>query len=162
MLAEILSSLPEKPPACPVPKECLAFLKRQQIPIDIIDDLQASSYEDWIQIGPLCLLPMRELVQQNMDSLSACIENGLLVLASGANGDPVALDRRTRKMLFVSHDTLWEEDFEDFAECLQPSPYIYEDFWKAAVETDNFPWDYFEARRQWNDDDSIKLRLYEG
>jgi hypothetical protein len=141
-------SVPVSPVVVPLPEDCLAYLRATQIPVDIIADIQASSYAGWIELGPLSLLSMPELVNQTTGILP-CIKNGYLALASGANGDPVCVHRETRKMVFVSHDTLWDEEWDDFLECVLETPYCYDEFWERVVADKDFPWDYYEAQRRW-------------
>lgn len=149
MLADLLSRLESKPNPAPLPERCLKYLLEHGIPEDIIADIKASSYSDWIQIGPLSLVPMPELIDLTTGILP-CMENGFLVLAGGANGDPVAVERQTRRMVFVSHDILWSDDWRDFCECVQETPFLYEDFWDQVVTDKEFPWDYYEAQRRWH------------
>lgn len=148
MLADVLEEVRNKPWPAPLPSKVLKYLRSHRIPEDIITDLQASSYSDWIKIGPLSLMPMPKMIEQTT-GLKPCIENGYLVLAGGANGDPVAVHRDTRKMVFVSHDTLWDEEWKDFLECVQEMPFVYEEFWQQVVADNDFPWDYYQAREKW-------------
>lgn len=171
MLRDVLSRIHRKPAAVAMPKTCLEFLRLHEIPGDIISDLEASSYSGRVPLGPLavaamselspleiemyspmCLVPMPEIVEWNTAINAPCIEKGFLALASGSTGDPIALDRRTRKMVFLSHDRLWERAYEDFSECIQATPFVYEDFWERVLQ-DDFPWDYYAAQRLWKSQD---------
>src|SRR3569623_764902 len=99
MLADILDRIPNKPDAAPVPIEVLEYLRANKIPEEIIADLQASSIAEWIQLCNLSLLPMPQLIEQTQE-IMLCIDIGYLVLAGGANGDPVAVLRDTKSMVF--------------------------------------------------------------
>src|SRR5262245_61711181 len=112
MLSDALKSIVGPRPTAPFPNECRELLRRCEIPEDIIADLAASSYDSWIRLGPLQILPMPQIIDQTT-GIAACLENGFLALASGANGDPVALDRRSRGIVYVSHDILWSDDWKD-------------------------------------------------
>ncbi|HVW36831.1 MAG TPA: hypothetical protein VHB99_05985 [Pirellulales bacterium] len=147
MLANVLDQIQDKPHAAPMPIEVLDFLHANKIPQDIIEDLKASSYSEWIQIGSLSLLPIPKLIEQT-EGISPCLENGYLVLAGGANGDPVAVHRDTRRMVFISHDRLYEEP-ENFLACVHETPYLYEEFWERVIAEAEFPWDYYEAKDRW-------------
>ncbi len=147
MLADVLDSISNKPYRAPMPPQVLDYLRRHKIPADIIKDLQAASFSDWIQIGSMSLLPIPQLIEQT-EEIMRCIENGYLVLAGGANGDPVAVHRDTKRMVFISHDLLYEAG-EDLRACVVETPYLYEEFWKHVVADADFPWDYYEAKRRW-------------
>ena len=148
MLCDVLNRIADKPPAVTLSEDCIRYLRDHEIPDDIIADLAASSYADWIQVGPLMLLPISQIIEQTT-GISRCIENGFLPLAGGANGDPVVMDRRTRRMLFVSHEILWDRRLTEFSKCLHATPFRYEEFWEAAVSDESFPWDYYEAQTRW-------------
>lgn len=149
MLVDVLKRLKIEVPRVPFPVECYEFSRRHNIPDDIIADLAASSFASWVSIGPLALVPMPELVEQNTYSIGACIENGYLAIAGGANGDPVAVNGSTRRIVFVSHELLWSDDWSSISECIHPTPFNYEDFWEAIEADKNFPWDYYEALSRW-------------
>ena len=124
-------------------------MREHRVPNDIIADLAASSYGTWISIGPVDVVPVDRIPTENKN-LVRCLENGLLVVAGCRNGDPVAVDRATRRIIYVSHDELWSsEPPEDFRQCIHSTPYSYDDFWLAANSTKGFPFDYYEARRVW-------------
>lgn len=150
MLSNVLARVPDKPPACELPNSVVAFLESHQIPPDIISDLQASSYEDWIPVGPLLLIPMPRLIQET-SGIPACISNGFLPLAGGANGDPVAVERSTRQMCYVPWKELPLDDpqFADLHRHVLRTPFVYEDFWEAALTQDPFPSDFYEAEEFW-------------
>lgn len=152
MLRDALAKLDTDFPFVALPAECVEFLRERDIPDDIIEDLKHCALLDWLQIGPLTLVPMPDIINQNTHSIIECINNGCLALAGGANGDPVVLDRQSRQMLFVSHDLLWSDDWSEFRECIHPTPYIYDNFWEAVTTDPDFPWDYYEAQRQWPSD----------
>lgn len=147
MLANVLDQIRDKPHPVPMPSEVLDYLRTHRIPEDIIGDLQASSYADWIAIGGLSLVPIPQLIEQT-EGIMPCIENGYLVLAGGANGDPVAVHRDTKRMAFISHDQLYDEP-KDFLECVHETPYFYEEFWEHVISDAAFPSDYFEAKDRW-------------
>jgi hypothetical protein len=150
MLRDVLARIPDKPPVVPLPQECADFLRQHKTPEDILCDLAASSYAFWLDIGPLSLVPMPQLIDQN-DGVHECIENGFLVLAGARNFDPVAFDHRTRRMVFVAHELLWDDPPRQFAECLHATPFLYEGFWEAVAFDPSFPRDYWDAKKRWPD-----------
>lgn len=157
MLRDALEKLDVELPFVELPVECIALLREHAIPEDIINDLRQCALppeQGWLKIGPLSLVPMPDIINQNTHGISRCIENGCLAVAGCCNGDPVVVDRQTRQMLFVSHELLWSHKEPAFRECVLLTPYIYDDFWEAAVTDPQFPWDYYEAERQWSPDKS--------
>lgn len=149
MLRDALDRIPDKPGFIELPSSCIEFLRQQEIPGDIIEDLAKCAMPEWFRVGNLTLVPMPELVEQNTHSIHGCISNGFLALAGGANGDPVVVDRRDRRMHYVSHELLWSDDWTEIHECLHSTPYLYDDFWLDLVSDPEFPWDYDEAQRRW-------------
>ena len=149
MIRDALDRIPVKPEFVELPASCIEFLHDRAIPADIVEDLARSALPIWFQINSLTLLPMPELVEQNTATINDCIDNGFLALAGGSTGDPVVVDRRDRRMYYVSHDLLWSDRWSEIHECLHPTPYVYEDFWLALVDDARFPWDYYEAQRRW-------------
>ena len=149
MLRNALDQVPDKPDFVEMPITCIEFLHRHEIPADMIEDLAKCAMPEWTRIGNLTLVPMTELIEQNTYSIQDCINNGYLALAGGANGDPVVVDRRDRRMYYVSHELLWSDDWTELNECLHSTPYVYDDFWLALVGDPEFPWDFDEALRRW-------------
>jgi hypothetical protein len=149
MLKEVIELVPDKPERVPLPDEVLQYLRSHQIPADIIEDLAASSYDNWIPIGPVHLIPMSRLIHET-SGIAVCIEHGLLPVAGCRNFDPVVVNRQTRRVSYVSHDLLWSDDWDEIAECLQDTPFNYDDFWKEAFSDPSFPIDYYDAAERWS------------
>lgn len=146
MLAQVIAGWRVDDRRQPLPPKCLDYFRRYGVPEDIIADLAACSFSDWLTVGPLSFIPMPDFIEET-SGITACIEHGYLPVAGGDTGDPVVVDVRTRQMLFVSHDELW--DSKPFHECLHPMPYRYDEFWHAVVSDKTFPADYYEAQRRW-------------
>lgn len=149
MLADVLKRIKVDVPRVPMPAESYEFLRKHRVPEDIISDLAASSFATWVSVGPLNLVPMPELVEQNSHSIKLCIDNGYLAIAGGSNGDPVVVNCRTRRMAFVAHELLWSDELASFNDCVHQTPYDYEEFWEALESDENFPWDFYEAQERW-------------
>jgi hypothetical protein len=111
-----------------MPVATLELLRRYAVPEDIIRDLESCSFAAWLPIGPLRLVPMPELEDQT-SGVRKCFENGYVVLAGCRNFDPVALDVRTRRMVYVSHELLWDDARKQFADWVSPTPFRYDEFW---------------------------------
>jgi hypothetical protein len=152
MLSAILAATAGDASKTPLPIEWWAFVRSHGVPEDIIRDLADSSYNDWLPVGPLAIVPMHDLINQNTHGIKRCIENGFLAIAGCRNFDPILLECATRKMYFGDIDALYAaHPPEDFAECVHPTPYLYEEFWTAADTQPDFPYDCGIAYERWPD-----------
>ena len=103
------------------------------------------------RIAPLWLSPLADLELENSEEENRpCIEHGFLIVGSGLNGDPVAVELGTGGMAFLSHDLLWEREYEDFEECVVRTPLGLDDFWVQAEGNADFPADSYDARSFWS------------
>ena len=159
MFQQVLAALPAKPPKVHLGPGCQRYLRDHGVPESLITTLDECTYAGDIPIGRLWLAPLGELdVDNQREENLPCIEHGFLIVGSGLNGDPVALQISTGKMVFVSHDLLWERDYDDFDECVAQSPLEFHAFWSAALENIDFPVDSYAARDSWHRDDSAERR----
>jgi hypothetical protein len=148
MLRDVLDRVPNKPERVLLPNDVRAYLQQNRVPADIIEDLEQSSYDNWISIGPVDVIPMPRLITETT-GIAVCMEQGLLPVAGCRNFDPVVVNRDTRRVSYVSCDLLWERKWKNIQECLLDSPYLYEDFWNAALNDVQFPIDYYDAEERW-------------
>ncbi len=107
MLRDAIDRLEEKLHLVDLPSHCVDYLRSLNIPEDIVHDLTLCVVEDWIPFGPITLLPMSKIIEQN-EGVSACVNNGVLALAAGTDGSPIVLDPRDRRMYFVEFPKLSE------------------------------------------------------
>jgi hypothetical protein len=150
MLQQVLASLPDKPPKDRLSPRCVNDVRDRGLSDGLIAILDACAYAGDIQLGRLWLAPLGEVDLENQEEENLpCIEHGFLIVGSGLNGDPIALHISSGKMAFISHDLLWEENYQDFDECVVQSPLGFEEFWRAAVQDPDFPVDSYEARDKW-------------
>jgi hypothetical protein len=148
MLAAALKELPELPPVVPIPDTVRQYLQSMAVPEDIVADLEASCHAEWLRAGRVTLVPVPLLAEQNGALAEVGMPPGLIALAAGANGDPITLECSTRRMFYLSFELLCD-GVEGRADCVVSTPYLYDDFWMAAVTKDDFPWDSYDAQRQW-------------
>lgn len=103
------------------------------------------------ELGKLWLSRLADADRENIEELIApCIENGFLIVGSGLNGDPIALELRTGAIAFISHDMLWEGDYESFPEVVARTPLGFQEFWLSALTDPAFPRDSYDARTRWS------------
>ena len=152
MLPRILSTIADKPLKERLSARCL-FLRAYGVAEPLVATLDECAYAGAIRIGRLWLCPLVELDLENQEEENApCIEHGLLIVGSGLNGDPIALEISSGRMAFVSHDLLWERDYGDFEECVVRSPLGFHEFWSAAADDPEFPVDSYDAARAWRNE----------
>jgi hypothetical protein len=116
----------------------------------LIETIEACAYAGRIRIGPVWLLRLAELERENTDEENAaCLRHGFLIVGSGLNGDPVALELGSGRMAFISHDILWERSYQDFEECVVRTPFTFDEFWIQASQSASFPRDSRDAEERW-------------
>lgn len=62
----------------------------------------------------------------------------------------MVLELASGKMAFISHDTLWEREYEDFEECVVRTPLTFDEFWVQASRDHDFPRDSYDAEKRWS------------
>jgi hypothetical protein len=150
-LPQVLSRLTDKPGKERWTSRCSSYAREHGVPEELIATLEECAYAGWIQIGRLRLSPLADLDLENSEAENApCIEHGFLIMGSGLNGDPIAIELATEKMAFISHDILWERDYERFEECVVRTPLGLHDFWTQAAEDPDFPVDSYDAESFWS------------
>ena len=150
MLPRVLANVPDKPPKATLGLRCSSYLRERGLSDQLIATFDQCAYAGDMQLGRLWLAPLGEVDLDNqLEENLPCVERGFLVVGSGLNGDPIALHIPSGKMAFISHDLLWEKDYQDFAECIAQSPLGFEEFWTAAANDRSFPRDSYDARDTW-------------
>lgn len=148
MLKECIDALPEKPRHVAMPDQVLEYFRQHHLPPDIIDDLVMCSFDEWVAVGAFDLIPMPQFLEET-EGIAMCVEHGVIPIAGCPNFDAIVVDCKTRRMSFLSHDTLWSDEWKSIGECLQETPFLYEDFWRAMLQDPSFPTDYYEAEERW-------------
>jgi hypothetical protein len=150
MLQQVLSTIQDKPVKERLDARCLAYLQEHNVPATLIEVLDHCAYAGAIRIGPLWLSRLADLDRENgEEENAACIAHGFLIVGSGLNGDPIAVELSSGRMAFISHDLLWEEDYEDFEECVMRTPLPFDEFWLEASRSSAFPRDSYDAEELW-------------
>lgn len=149
-LQEILFNLTDKPAKERLSERCLRYAHERGVPQELLDILGDCAYAGSIRIGPVWLSPLAEFDLENEEEENAaCQENGFLIVGSGLNGDPIAVELSSGLLAFVSHDLLWEEAYDEFEECVVRTPLSFHDFWVQAYESADFPRDSYDAKERW-------------
>jgi hypothetical protein len=147
MLADVVKNVGMGLLAEPPSAETLSFLKKHRVPPGIIQSLMACSVSSFMRVGRLTLYPFSALPKENARSNDPALRNGFLVIGSGLNGDPIAVELANAQLAFLAHEVLWgfDPDCTDFEECVARSTLDIDTFWARALVDDDFPVDFYSA-----------------
>lgn len=148
MLADVVTKagvgLRSEPPS----GDTLSFLKKHRVSPGIIQSLIPCSVSSFIPVGHLTLYPFSALPKENTGSNGPALRNGFLVIGSGLNGDPIAVELSNARVAFLAHEVLWgfDPDCTDFEDCVARSTLDIDTFWERALAWNDFPVDFYAAR----------------
>ena len=141
-----------------MPADVETFLQRKKTPSWLMEEFASAYTNKYLAIGPLQLSPVRSIVDNNTGvPYGFFCDSGYLNVACGSNGDLVAVELESGKMLFVHHDEFWEY-YPDVSGVTSPpdvrtrmiDPGMdFGEFWAIASEDPEFPCDAYEAEQRW-------------
>src|SRR5688572_7557940 len=135
MLQQVLSGIMGKPVKERLNERCLTYARQHGLSEALVATLDECAYAGPIRIGVVSLSRLAELDRDNADDANAeCLRHGFLIVGSGLNGDPLALELTSGRMAFISHDLLWEQSYSDFSECVVRTPLGFHEFWLEASQ----------------------------
>lgn len=107
----------------------------------------ANSFDRPLQIGHIYYNRTNDLARENLEEENRnCIQEGLLIIGSGLNGDPVVIDMETMTLGFIFHDELWEDTSIKARDVhIDTRLSIGQFYWNAVSQKDDFPVDAYEA-----------------
>lgn len=125
----------------------LEFFQKYSVPKELQDFLAANSFDRPLQIGHIYYDRTNDLARENLEEENKnCIQEGLLIIGSGLNGDPIVIDMKTKTMGFIFHDELWEDTSIKARDVHIGTGLSFGQFyWNAVSQKDNFPVDAYEA-----------------
>jgi hypothetical protein len=158
MLRELIQSRPGECKFGILSDDIIAFLRMKKVPQWLIDEFSQACTLDDVAIGPLTLSPVITLEQNNTgEPYGYFCDSGFLNIAYGPNGDHIAVELNSGKVLFVHHDEFWEY-FPDLSGVINPpdvrtrmidTGMNFHEFWERAATEKNFPCDAYEAEERW-------------
>lgn len=74
-----------------------------------------------------------------------CIDNGLFIIGYGLNGDPIVIDLNTKKIGYIFHDELWEDEDVNPREIYISLECSIPQFYYNSVTIVDYPVDGYEA-----------------
>lgn len=143
---EAIKSLKRKPSIHSLYRSNEDWLKSVGIPESVISFFNKYAFSSFAEFGRVSFSSPNQIETENTEEENrSLIANGLLIIGSSANGDPVVLDTMDGKVGFVSHDELWEEEVCDPREVLAKMDETIGSFYKNAACNPEFPVDYYQA-----------------
>ncbi|MGJ7910125.1 hypothetical protein [Neobacillus sp. LXY-1] len=122
------------------------FLKDYQIPEDVISFLKEFSFRENIKFKHVYFNFVNEMPENNLyEEHKRCIDNGLFIIGSGLNGDPIVIDLNTRNIGYVFHDELWEDGDVNPREIYISLECSIPQFYYNSVTIDDYLVDGYEA-----------------
>lgn len=146
-LRDLVKDLPRSKNGFPA---ALGFCKKHDVPKAVIAKLQELAFDGYGECGPFELVAFGKIPKANSGISARALKQGFLIIGTCPNGDPLAVELATAKMVYVSHDILWEWDpeAEDFdPKCIARTNLAIDDFWWRANNEKDFPVDYYAATR---------------
>ncbi|PEJ54383.1 hypothetical protein CN692_20005 [Bacillus sp. AFS002410] len=122
------------------------FFTKYQIPIDILLFMSKFSFSknlifDHVYFDKVNDIPDNNLWEEN----KRCIDEGLLIIGSGLNGDFIVVDLQTLKVGYVFHDEIWEDEDAIVRENYINLNWSIGQFYYNALTMQEFPVDGFQA-----------------
>jgi hypothetical protein len=144
-ISEIL--LEARPIRQAVTNTTIAFFEKYLIPKEIQDIIIQNSFDRPFKLGHIYYNKTNDIEKENLDEQNInCINEKLLIIGCGLNGDPVVVDLKTLTVGFVSHDELWEDSSVKARSAhIDIGLSIGQFYFNAVTQTDTFPVDANQA-----------------
>jgi len=126
----------------------LAFCKKHKVPAAVVTTLKVCAFKGWIECDSgLRLGSFAKLPSANRGVHRRALDNGFLIVGECPNGDPLAVELATKKMVYISHDVMHEQDEEDEWDdkSVARTNLTIDRFWSRAEDEKDFPCDYYAA-----------------
>lgn len=113
-----------------LPADVIQYLNCMGSPVYLNKTVYGSAYTTLFSID-----------EMKNEQYEICMENNLLIIGYGLNGDLLTLNLSNSKVGYVFHDELTEESFDEFQEIYVEMPLKIEEFIEMAIENKNYPID---------------------
>jgi len=124
------------------------WLRSKKVDEVTIQELSSCSTCSHIKINQIYLNKFNDLIEENSDEQNElCLENGFLIIGSGLNGDPIVISIETKKIGYVCHDELWEDEECNFEDIVYVTRLNLSEFYESAQEK-GFPVDIHDAEEE--------------
>ncbi len=128
-------------------KATIDFLDKYSISKEIQNLLTQNSFDRPFKVGHIYFNKTNDIEKENLDEQNInCINEGLLIIGCGLNGDLVVVDLQTWTVGFVFHDEIWEDSSAKARSAyIDTGLTIGQFYFKASTQIDTFPVDGYEA-----------------
>jgi hypothetical protein len=132
-----------------VTNSTINFFDKYAIPRDLQDLLIQNSFDRPLKFGHIYYDKTNNIEKENFEEQNInCINEGLLIIGSGLNGDLIVFDTQTWTIGFVFHDELWEDSsVKARSVYIDTRLSIGQFYFKAATQIDIFPVDGYDAEK---------------
>lgn len=130
-----------------VTNSTINFFDKYSIPKELQDLLIQNSFDRPFKFGHIYYDKANDIEKENLEEQNInCINEGLLIIGSGLNGDPVVFDTQTWTIGFVFHDELWEDtSIKARSVHIDTGLSVGQFYFNAATQIDSFPVDGYDA-----------------
>jgi hypothetical protein len=130
-----------------VTNSTINFFDKYAIPKDLQDLLTQNSFDRPFKVGHIHYSKTNNIEKYNLEKENInCINEGLLIIGSGLNGDPVAFDTQTWTLGFIFHEKLWEDSsIKARSVHIDTGLSVGQFYFNAATQIDSFPVDGYDA-----------------
>ena len=130
-----------------VTHKIIEFLESLNLSKDLITFFKAFSFKEEIVFGNIYFNCVNRIRIENLEEENKEIyKKDLLIIGSGANGDPIVVNTKTLNVGYIFHDILWEEDnIEDLNKVYIDLKMSIGTFFYKSVTEEDFPIDAYQA-----------------
>ena len=95
----------------PINQGTLNFFTEYQIPEELVLFMKKFSFTQNIKFNHVYFDKVNDIPENNLwEENKRCMDEGLLIIGSGLNGDFIVVDLNTLKVGYVFHDEIWEDE----------------------------------------------------
>lgn len=130
-----------------VTDKTIEFLESLNLSKDLIDFFKTFSFREEIDFGSIYFNCVNRIRIENLEEENKEIyKKDLLIIGSGANGDPIFVNIKTQNVGYIFHDILWEEEnIEDLNKVYIDLKMSIGTFFYKSITEEDFPIDAYQA-----------------
>ena len=147
LFIEAIEELERKPFKIALSNTNSEWLREVGISAEMVDFLSKYSFSSFVQFGCASFSCPNEIRSENTEpETQILIQNGLLIVGSCLNGDPIVVDSSDGYVGYISHDVLWEGEEFELVDIFAKMNETIGSFFKSALCNPEFPVDFYETR----------------
>lgn len=130
-----------------VTDKTIEFLESLNLSKDLIDFFKTFSFREEIDFDSIYFNCVNRIRIENLEEENKEIyKKDLLIIGSGANGDPIVVNIKTQNVGYIFHDILWEEEnIEDLNKVYIDLKMSIGTFFYKSITEEDFPIDAYQA-----------------